>query len=298
MTPRAHSPRSLDEALALLGEDPLMAVIAGGTDWMVRGPLERAEPASVLDLLRIEELHGIEELHHIGESDRTEPAKSALAQSRAFGDLRIGATTTFREIQDHPRILRHYPILAEAAAQIGARQIQNRATLGGNIVNASPAGDSLPVLLALNAQIEIANGEGTRRVSYDTFHTGYRRTALGAGELLTAVILPPAAPHQRFRKVGTRRAQAISKVVVAMTAETGNGHWSSVRIAAGSVAPTPVRLRKAEAVCEGAPITIETALESSEAAYGEVAPIDDLRSTAHYRRWALARVLRRMMTKE
>ena len=289
MSPRAYSPRSLDEAIALLNKDSETVVIAGGTDWMVRGPLERTVSSPVLDVLRIEELHGITELS-AAQVEKTSPARSF-----GFDGLRIGATTTFAEIQADPRVLQHYPMLAQAAACIGARQIQNRATLGGNIVNASPAGDSLPVLLALNAQLEIEGPKGIRRVPYDGFHTGYRSTALQDGELLVAALLPPGPSHQGFRKVGTRRAQAISKVVVAMAAKIEDGHWSSMRIAAGSVAPTPVRLRAAEAATEGAPVNIETAIETAEAAYGEISPIDDLRSTARYRRWALARVLRRML---
>jgi len=282
------SPTSLQSALRRLREDPSLTPLAGCTDWMVQGAVERMQRVGVLDLLRIEELRGIREL---GKGDEIHGAPA-----KGFKGVRIGATTSFSQIREHPLVREHYPILAEAASQIGGRQIQNRATVGGNMVNASPAGDSLPVLLAFNAEVEIAGLEGTRRVAYDSFYTGYRATVLQPGELLSAVLLPSVPSYQRFKKVGTRRAQAISKVVLALCAQRGKDGWSQMRIAAGSVAPTPVRLRKAEAVCEGAPIGIETALEAAEAARGEVTPIDDIRSTAHYRRFALARVLRRMLS--
>lgn len=284
------SPTTLQSALERLKEDPTLTPLAGCTDWMVRGEFERLQPVGVLDLLCVEELRGIRELSVDDEVHGKKPA------TKSFKGLRIGATTSFSEIREHPLVREHYPILAEAAAQIGGRQIQNRATVGGNVVNASPAGDSLPVLLAFNAEVEIAGLKRTRRVAYDSFYTGYRATVLQPGELLSAVLLPPAPTYQCFKKVGTRRAQAISKVVLALCAHRGDERWTQVRIAAGSVAPTPVRLHAAEAVCEGAPIGIETALEAAAAARGEVTPIDDIRSTAHYRRFALTRVLRRMLS--
>jgi CO/xanthine dehydrogenase FAD-binding subunit len=309
------SPTTLQSALERLREDPTLTPLAGCTDWMVRGAVERLEQVGVLDLLRIEELRGIRELGEgeelcgaPGSAPSAAPGalsapKSTTAAATGFKGLRIGATTSFSQIREHPLVREHYPILAEAASQIGGRQIQNRATVGGNMVNASPAGDSLPVLLAFNAEVEIAGLKGMRRVAYDSFYTGYRTTVLQPGELLSAVLLPPVPSYQRFKKVGTRRAQAISKVVLALCAQSGphpnaeddGERWSQVRIAAGSVAPTPVRLRAAEAVCEGAPVGIDTALQAAQAARAEVTPIDDIRSTAHYRRFALGRVLRRML---
>jgi len=295
------SPTSLKSALERLREDPTLRPLSGCTDWMVRGAVERLEQVGVLDLLRVKELRGIRELE---EGEELHAASgSARGSARSFKGLRIGATTSFSQIREHPLVREHYPILAEAASQIGGRQIQNRATVGGNVVNASPAGDSLPVLLAFNAEMEIAGLDGMRRVTYDSFYTGYRATVLKPGELLSAVLLPPVPSYQRFKKVGTRRAQAISKVVLALCAERGpipdakdeEERWSQVRIAAGSVAPTPVRLRAAEAVCEGAPVGIDTAVEAANAACAEVTPIDDIRSTAHYRLFALGRVLRRML---
>jgi len=294
MNPASGLPRTVDEALLRLQERPDTVALAGCTDWMVRDRLARADAPPVIDLLAIEELHGIEEIA-TPPSEAKRPAGADADPTTPPPLLRIGATTTFGEIRVDRRVVEGYPILAEVASQIGSRQIQNRATLGGNLVNASPAGDSLPVLLALAAKVEIAGPDGRRRIPYDAFHLGYRETALGPGELLTAVLLPPPPPHQAFRKVGTRAAVAISKVMVAMAAHSRQGRWSSMRIAAGSVAPVPMRLRAAEKVCEGAPIDVETATEAAEAAWGEVEPIDDVRSTARYRRWALSRVVRRLL---
>jgi len=266
---------------------------------MVRPLLDRLEAGPVLDLSRVEELRGISPGPGVagneGEGSRVGAEREGLRIEDHGKGLRIGAATTFRELEDDERVTRRYPILAEAASQIGGAQIQNLATLGGNIVNASPAGDSLPVLLALRAWVEIAGPEGVRRLPYDSFHTGYRSTALRPGELLTAVLLPAPPSRQAFRKVGTRSAQAISKLAVAFAADRDGDRWKNVRIAAGSVAPVPVRLRAAEKVCEGAPVNRETALEAAEAAYGEIDPIDDVRSTARYRRWALSRVVRRIL---
>jgi CO/xanthine dehydrogenase FAD-binding subunit len=268
------SPRTLDEALRRLAESPGCIPVAGCTDWMVNGALERADAPVLLDLLRVDDLRGI--------------------RPEGTG-VRIGATTTFAELQHDPGMRESYPILVQAASEIGGRQIQNRATIGGNIVNASPAGDSLPVLLGLGAEVELVSVNGSRRLAYSEFHTGYRQTELREGELLSAVHLPTAPSFQRFRKVGTRRAQAISKVVVACCGERRDGRWSKIQIAAGSVAATPVRLGETEAAAEGMPVSASTAEAVAEIARNEVQPIDDVRSTASYRSWVLGRVIRRML---
>lgn len=272
----AVSPTSLEEALGHLREDPGLRPVAGCTDLLVTDGLGRAAMDRVLDLLSVPELRGICE--------------------GATG-LEIGATTSFTEIRRHPGIRERYPAMAEAAAVIGGWQIQNRATLGGNAANASPAGDSLPVLLALGATVRLAGPAGTREIPYDDFHTGYRQTALGHGEIVTGFRLPAPAPgtKQRFRKVGTREAQAISKVVVACAAQVEGETIRSLRLAAGSVAATPVRLPEAEAEARDRPLTPETARRIAEAAVAAVTPIDDVRSTAEYRLFALERVVRRMV---
>jgi len=269
----ALAPRSLAEALDALAADPSLRPLAGCTDLLVAPP--SASPSGVLDLLRVDELRGVREVE---------------------GGIEIGATTTFSELRSSPAIGARFPALAAAAATVGAWQIQNRATLGGNVVNASPAGDSLPVLLALEATMICAAAAGRREVPAEEFFVAYRKTALAPGELLVAIRLPAPAPGtvQKFRKVGTREAQAISKVVVALAARLEGGGVAAARLAAGSVAATPVRLRAAEAVLLGRAPDAATAGAAGHAAAGEVTPIDDVRSTADYRRFALERVVRRL----
>jgi CO/xanthine dehydrogenase FAD-binding subunit len=216
------------------------------------------------------------------------------------GKVDIGAAVTFTELRESSDVARACPILAQAAALVGGWQIQNRATIGGNVANASPAGDSLPALLALDARLVVAGPNGSREIPYDRFHVAYRRTALLPGELIVRIVIPEQLPGtiQRFRKVGTREAQAISKVVVALTARVEHGAIASMRLAAGSVAPTPVRLRQAEEAAVGGPATNATADRVARAAAAEVRPIDDVRSTAVYRTFALEQVVRRMATFE
>lgn len=272
----AYSPASLQAALELLADNPALRPVAGCTDLMVAEPEARAALPGVMDLLCIPELRGI--------------------RPGADG-LEIGATTTFWEIRQSAEIAEHYPILGEAARQIGGWQIQSRATLGGNVVNASPAGDSLPALLALDA-VAIAVGPGGRReVPYRDWHTGYRQTALEPGELLgwIRVPRPVTGSRQLFRKVGTREAQAISKVVVAAVARVEEGAILRLRLAAGSVAATPIRLTVVEHEVAGREVGEETAALAGRLAAEAVEPIDDVRSTAAYRKWVLERIVRRMI---
>ena len=272
---RAFAPRSLDEALLQLTENPDLRPLAGCTDLMVSEPEDRLELPGVLDLQGISELRGIE--WH-GET------------------LEIGAVTAFSEIRQSPEVRQSFPALAEAASRIGGWQIQNRASLGGNMANASPAGDSLPVLLVLDAQVVLVGPEGKRVVPYRDFHLGYRQTALVPGEIIGWVRLPkpPEGAAQFFRKVGTREAQAISKVVVALLASVSDGQISEYRLAAGSVAETPIRLAEVEEAMVGRALKPEVADLAGHLAAQAVRPIDDVRSTAEYRRFALAQVVRRM----
>jgi CO/xanthine dehydrogenase FAD-binding subunit len=236
-----------------------------------------APPERVLDLWRLGELRGI---------------------ALDGGQLAIGALTTYTEIRRSALCREHVPALVEAAETIGAAQIQNRGTLGGNIVNASPAGDTLPVLLALDAAFVLGSARGERTIAADAFWTGYRQTALAADELLLRVLVPLAAGREtRFRKVGTRRAQSISKVVLALSYRDAgpSAPWTRVRLALGSVAPTPIRARATEAILEGRPPTPEVADAAAETLAGELQPIDDVRSTAEYRRLVAARVLHRLV---
>jgi CO/xanthine dehydrogenase FAD-binding subunit len=272
----ALQPRSLEEAVRYLEEDPGLVPTAGCTDLMVQGIEALHRLDRVIDLLGIDELRGIREVE---------------------GGVEIGATTPFSEIRRSAVVRTVFPSLAEAAGQIGGWQIQNRATIGGNLANASPAGDSLPVLLALDATAVLASAQGLREIPYDGFHTGYRKTALQPGEIVARVRLPypPAGSEQAFRKVGTREAQAISKVVMAMLGRVEDGRIAELRLAAGSVAPTPVRLRAAEAAVQGMAAGPEAAALAGREAARDVTPIDDVRSTAEYRRFALERVVRRMV---
>ena len=273
----AFQPTSLEEALAILGERKAECVaVAGCTDLMVVDQAERRTHPAVVDLLWIPELHGV---------------------SLKDGWLDVGAATTFSELRHDDAILEHFPILAQAAATIGGWQIQNRATIGGNIANASPAGDSLPVLLALDAELVLAGADGQRKVRYSEMHRGYRKTKLRPGELIVRVRLPLPRPTivQRFTKVGTREAQAISKVVAAFSVDLEGGKLYDARIAAGSVAPTPIRIKEAEKACEGKEPNLETADLVADVIEAQVHPVDDVRSTADYRRFVLGRVVRRMI---
>ena len=274
--PPIDVPRHLFEAYELLAAGPTRP-IAGGTDIMVAitgelGPI----PERMLDLSRIDDLRGI---------------------SLEATGLVLGARTTYTEIRRSALCREHLPALVEAAATIGAAQIQNRGTLGGNIANASPAGDTLPILLAADALILVGGQRGEREIPATEFFPEYRKSALAPDELILHVRFPlPSGREVRFRKVGTRRAQAISKVVMAIAwRDLGGPSWSDVRIALGSVAATPIRARATEAVLEGARPTPEVADLAAETLARELKPIDDVRSTADYRRAVSARILHRLL---
>ncbi len=275
--PPVVSPRSLAEAFEAMA-DGRTRPIAGGTDLMVALTGELGEPPErVVDLWGLDELRGI----------------------AVGGDgIVLGALTTYTEIRRSALCREHLPGLVEAAATIGAAQIQNRGTLGGNIANASPAGDTLPVLLALDASFALVSARGERLVPAAEFWTGYRQTALAPDELVARIHLPFAPGREvRFRKVGTRRAQAISKVVIAVAWRNGSSThaWREVRVALGSVAATPIRAAATEAVLDGRAPNPETADLAAETLAGELHPIDDVRSTAEYRRVVAARVLHRIV---
>jgi carbon-monoxide dehydrogenase medium subunit len=279
--PPIDLPGHLFEAYELLsgaqaeGAGPITP-IAGGTDLMVQITGEiREPPARMLDLSRIEALRGI---------------------TLENGALVLGARTTYTEIRRSALCREHLPVLVEAAATIGAAQIQNRGTIGGNVANASPAGDTLPILLATDATILVGGQRGEREIAAAEFFTGYRKTALAADELILQVRFPlPKGREVRFRKVGTRRAQAISKVVLAVAWNEHGGAWSDVRVALGSVAATPIRVAATEAVLEASLPTPEVVDRAAETLARELAPIDDVRSTAEYRRVVAARVLHRVL---
>jgi CO/xanthine dehydrogenase FAD-binding subunit len=259
-------PRSLAHALRALHEagDERPVPLAGGTDLFVYLNAGTQRGTRFLDLWSLRELRGI----RMGRSHAT-----------------LGALTTFREIREHPGMRPRFPALVAAAAEVGAAQIQNRATIGGNIANASPAGDSLPVLLAHDAVVVARSVRGEREVAFERLYRGYRDLALEPDELITAVRLPFAPPRAFafFRKVGTRRAQSISKVVFSGVLRTGRGGAADfVRLAWGSVAPVTLRSGAAERALEGrVPATV---MEAARAALErDIAPIDDIRSDRAYR---------------
>jgi CO/xanthine dehydrogenase FAD-binding subunit len=254
-------PRSLADAVKMLRDEGPLVPMAGCTDLYVALNFGTLAPTRFLNLWNLGALRGIE----------------ARGTS-----LRIGALTTFTEIIRSGLIRRRLPMLAAAAREIGGVQIQNRGTIGGNVANASPAGDALPVLLAADAAVVLRSAAGTRRVPMTTFYTGSRQTVARPDELIVSFEIPAVKGRQWFRKVGTRAAQAIAKIIVA-------GVWDrQPRLAMGSVAPTPLRLSLTEqALGRGASIA-----EAQELLQREIAPIDDLRSTAEYRRQVAANLLR------
>ena len=274
--PPIDVPRHLFEAYERLAAGPTRP-IAGGTDVMVQITGELGSPPErMLDLSRIKELRGI---------------------SLGAEGLVLGARTTYTEIRRSALCRDNLPALVEAAATIGAAQIQNRGTIGGNIANASPAGDTLPILLAADARMLVGGQRGEREIAAADFFPEYRKTALAPDELILNVTFPlPTGRELRFRKVGTRRAQAISKVVIAVAwRDLGGAGWSDVRVALGSVAATPIRAPATEAVLEGTRPTPEVVDRAAETLAGELNPIDDVRSTADYRRAVSARVLHRLL---
>ncbi len=196
--------------------------------------------------------------------------------------LSIGALATYTQIIRSPIVRKRLPILIAASREIGGIQIQNRGTLGGNVANASPAGDTLPVLAVAEAIVVLASVDGTRRVPFNSFYAGYRKSVMHPDELIVALEIPPVERRQWFRKVGTRAAQAISKVV--MAAVLG----PRPKLAVGSVAPTVIRLSKTEAALAAGGSGEQALLE-------EIKPIDDIRSTAEYRRRVAVNLLRELL---
>ena len=273
-------PRDLADALRRMADGAAAGAeriwpLAGGTDLMVLLNFGTLPGRRFLDLWGLKPLRGIR------------AAKDTLV---------LGATTTYTDALRSPLVGRHLRILQLAAREVGGIQIQNRGTLGGNLVNASPAGDTLPVFLAAGAELVVASAaRGERRIPIDEFYLGYRKTALRPDELLLSIRVPRLARRTRsyFRKVGTRAAQAISKVVIAATARPiGRRRLADVRIAVGSVAPTVVRLPRTEAHLARETLTPAAIAEAGRLAAGEIRPIDDVRSTAAYRRAVTANLIR------
>jgi CO/xanthine dehydrogenase FAD-binding subunit len=274
--PEAHemiAPASLGAVLELLAAEPgEWTPIAGGTELMV------AFSAGRLAAKKLVNLWGIADLRFVSISAET---------------ISIGAATTFRDLRAHAGIAAHLPLLARAAGTIGSIANQSRATIGGNLVNGSPAADSSPALLVYDAEIELASVRGHRRIPYAAFHTGYKHSAMAVDELLYAIHLPLrfARHRQYLRKVGTRRAMAISKVALAATALLVDGLVSEIRLAAASLAPFPARLLQTEYQLHGQRIDASVIQAARTAMLAEAKPIDDIRSTAAYRKRVGANLL-------
>ena len=256
---------SLSAVLSLLADEPgKWKPFAGGTDLMVLLEAGKLSHRNFLNLLPLQELR------HIDVQEK---------------HVTLGALTTYTDVQRNSVLVDEFPMLCQAASETGGLAIQNRGTLGGNIMNASPAADSPPALLAYDAELELSASRGVRWISYNGFHTGYKQMGIRDDELLTRIRLPrSAAPLvYYYRKVGTRKAQAISKVCFAGVLRVNGNAIEELRIALGSVAPIPLRCAQTEKLLRGQAISddlIELAIKEFSA---EISPIDDIRSTRNYR---------------
>ena len=261
-------PRSLTDALKMLRDEGPLVPMAGCTDLYVSLNFCTLKETRFLNLWGLDGL-------------RTIAVRGDL--------LTIGALATHTDLIRSPLVRRRIPMLAAAAREVGGVQIQNRGTLGGNVANGSPAGDTLPVLAVADATVVLKSAGETRRVPFTAFYTGYRRSVRRPGELIVAFEIPAIRGTQWFRKVGTRAAQAISKIVIAGVGPHRN---TPARIALGSVAPTVVRATRTEAaLAGGSPLE-----EAQRILADEIAPIDDIRSTAEYRRRVASNLLARFWT--
>jgi len=264
-----RTPAGLREALDLLGRQPdAWKVFAGGTDLMVSFAAGHLPPGKFLNLWDLPELKKVQH----------DPAH-----------ITLGALTTYTQVREEAVLQSEFPMLCQAAFETGGVAIQNRGTLGGNIANASPAADSCPPLLAYDAELELLSAGGSRWIPYRDFHIGYKQTLMRGDELISRIRLPRLVDRgagdwrHYFRKVGTRRAQAISKVCFSALGRVQSGRIKEIRIALGSVAPTVIRCRRTEAMLTGRVLDQEIIGTAREALAGELSPIDDVRSTAQYR---------------
>jgi CO/xanthine dehydrogenase FAD-binding subunit len=280
-----HRSPSLGALCALVAErharGQATVLYAGGTDWMVEQEMRRPIPAGeapplVVDISRMEELRGIR-----GEGDT----------------LWIGAATTYLEMRRSPLVLERAPLLARMAADVGAIQIQARGTLGGNLATASPAADGVAALAALDATIVVESARGARRIPMAELQTGYKRSIRQADEVIVAVeiALPEAGSPWFWRKVGARRAQAISKVALAGVAEVREGRARRFGVGMASVAPVTAQMPATRALVLGRPLAELTAAEVDGAVEADVSPIDDVRSTRVYRLHAARAVTRALL---
>jgi CO/xanthine dehydrogenase FAD-binding subunit len=259
------SPGALTDVLSLLALEPgAWKPFAGGTDLMVLFESGKLDHKKFVSIWNLPELRGI-------------------SVTPEF--VTLGALTTYTEVQSHDVLRQEFPMLCQAASETGGLAIQNRGTLGGNIANASPAGDSPPALLVYDAQIELISSNGSRVVPYDGFHTGYKKMLMHPDELIKSIRLPRVTQpwKQYYRKVGTRKAQAISKICFAGLARMDGDIIQDIRIALGSVAPTVVRCSATEKALKGIKPDAGAIIKARAELAREISPIDDIRSTANYR---------------
>ena len=270
---------SLEEVCDLLAANPSASLLAGGTDFMVEVNYSARRPAAVIAIDRVPELAG---------------------WRRHNGSIEMGAALTYAEME-HPLFAAYVPALAQAARTVGSPQIRNAGTLGGNLATASPAGDTLPPLAALDARVTVCSVRGTRELRLDELIVGPKQNTLAADEVIQSVTVPVIDGPQEFLKVGTRNAMVISVATVALVLDRPG---RNVRLALGSVAPVPVRAAEAEEWVAGAVNWDSPEVPSDDVLvrFGELAaaasiPIDDHRSTSDYRRHAVAVMSRRALAR-
>ena len=260
-----RAPKDLPAVLRMLADEPgSWRPFAGGTDLMVLFEAGKLPPGKYVSLWGLQELSGI---------------------VVATDTVTLGALTTYTDVLAHPALVAEFPLLCRAAEQTGGVATQNRGTLGGNIANGSPAADTPPALLVYDAELELISARGSRRVPYERFHLGYKAMDLKADEIIKSITLPRGRDSwiQEYRKVGTRKAQAISKICFAAAADLDGQVIRDVRIAFGSVAPAVVRCPRVESVLRGGTLDDKLAAAASLALEHDIAPIDDMRSSATYR---------------
>jgi CO/xanthine dehydrogenase FAD-binding subunit len=273
-----EAPSTLDEVLRLIAREPgVWKPIAGGTDLMVVFEAGQLTHRKLLSLSRIRELRGI---------------------NASETHVTLGALTTYTDIQKSELMRREFPLLVKAASWTGAVATQNRGTLAGNIANGSPAADSPPALLVYDADVVLLSERDPRWLRYSDFHTGYKSNLMEPDEIISYISLPRTAAGcvQYLRKVGTRKAQAISKVALAGLAKVGDGKIEYIRIALGSVAPMPIRCHQTEAVLLDRVLDRAAIEEAKTIIAAEISPIDDIRSSADYRKRVTVNLLDEFLT--
>ena len=264
---------TLNEVLATLANEPQKwKLFAGGTDLMVLLEAGKLQHRNFLDLSRFSELRKIEMMDSA---------------------IKIGALSTYTDIQNHQHIQSEFPLLARSGWVTGAKAIQNRGTIGGNIANASPAADTPPSLLAYGAQIELLSSRGTRVLEYSQFHQAYKKTQMRADEMISAVIVPreKSWTHHYYRKIGTRAFQSISKIAVSAAVSMKDGEIQKLQIGLASVAPMPIRAFDLETSLLQQTDWRKKSKEHVRKWVESLSPISDIRSTAEYRSQVLERVL-------